>query len=272
MDYDRPGCPEKENLAVSSRPLRLTLIAFAIVATMAVAPDVRFVQAAASSQDTPSTQDQPAQQDRPADHGEHAHGEGMETAEHGFEDVQKWVERFESPERDDYQMPDRVIEALGLEPGQTAADIGAGTGYFTFRLARAVAPDGKVHAVDIEPGMVDFLNERMENEEAGNLVEAILADPADPLLPDGTVDLILLVNTYHHIPGRVDYLLGLKADLAPRGRIVVIDFNKKEIPVGPPKEHKMSRGEVIFDFESAGYRLVREKNFLPYQYFLVFRL
>ena len=81
------------------------------------------------------------------------------------------------------------------------------------------------------------------------------------------------MNTYHHIPGRVDYLLGLKADLTPGGRVVVIDFHKKkDIPVGPPKEHKMSRGEVVFEFEAAGYRLVREKSFLPYQYFLVFRL
>lgn len=255
-----------------SRPLPLTLIAFALMFAVGVAPDARLAQAMTGPQDNPSTEDQPGGQDPHAGHGEHAHGERMETADHGFKDVQKWVERFESPERDEYQMPDRVVEALGLEPGQTVADIGAGTGYFTFRLARAVAPGGKVLAVDIEPEMVDFINERKEKEEGGNLVESVLSEPDDPLLPDGTVDLALLVNTYHHIPGRVDYLLGLEKDLAPGGRIVVIDFEKKDAPVGPPKEHKMSRGEVILEFEAAGYRLVGEKSFLPHQYFLVFGL
>jgi ubiquinone/menaquinone biosynthesis C-methylase UbiE len=255
-----------------SKPPRLSLLAFALVAAIALPLDAVVVRAGTISQDDPSTQDPPAAQDQPAGHGEHVHGDRPKTADHSFEDVQKWLERFESPERDAYQMPDRVIEVLGLESGQTAADIGAGTGYFTFRLARAVAPDGKVFAVDIEPGMIDFIEQRRAREEGGELVEAVLAEADDPLLADGTVDLILVVNTYHHIPRRVDYLQRLKADLNPGGRVVVIDFHKKDAPVGPPPEHKISRGEVVWEFEAAGYRLVREKNFLPYQYFLVFRL
>jgi ubiquinone/menaquinone biosynthesis C-methylase UbiE len=258
--------------------IRPILIALALWVAVVLLPGSGQIHATVVSQEKAAPPEQPAghgehdQQEHRPGHGEQVHGEGMETADHSFEDVQKWVERFESPERDEYQMPDRVIEALGLQPGQTAVDLGAGTGYFTFRLARAVAPGGKVYAVDIEPGMVDFINQRKEKEEGGELVEGILAQAADPLIPDGVADLILLVNTYHHIPGRVDYLLGLEKDLAPGGRVVVIDFYKKDAPVGPPKEHKMSRGEVIFEFEAAGYRLLEEKSFLPYQYYLVFRL
>jgi ubiquinone/menaquinone biosynthesis C-methylase UbiE len=189
---------------------------------------------------------------------------------HSFEDTERWIERFESPERAAYQKPDEVVAALGLKPGQTAADIGAGSGYFTFRLARAVGPGGRVYAVDIEPGMVAAIGERAESEQGGDVVTGIVAEPDDPKLPDGKIDLVLVVNTIHHIENRVDYLGRLAEDLTPAGRVAIVDYKEGDLPVGPPAAHKLSRQTVIDEFAEAGYRLEREETFLPYQHFLIF--
>jgi ubiquinone/menaquinone biosynthesis C-methylase UbiE len=199
-------------------------------------------------------------------HDPHEH---KATAHHPFDDIKKWVGVFDDPGRDRWQKPGYVVEALGLKPGQRVADIGAGTGYFNRHLARAVGRSGKVYAVDIEPEMVEHMRQRAERERTPQ-VEAILGARDDPRLPGDGVDLVLIVDTYHHIDDRVRYLRRLARRLRQGGRVAIVDFEKRELPVGPPLEHKLSRDEVVAEFVEAGYRLRAEPGGLPYQYFLVF--
>lgn len=213
----------------------------------------------------PQTQPQTQPQTRPHDHG-HAHGGPVD---HSFADVDRWKQVFDDPARDEWQKPEEVIAALRIGAGSVVADLGAGTGYFTMPLARTVAPGGRVLAVDLEPEMVQYLGERATAEGVPG-VEPIQADADDAHLPAGVVDRILVVDTYHHIHDRVGYLRRLRESLAPGGQIVIVDFQKRELPVGPPVEHKMSVEDVVGEFRTAGFRLEREENFLPYQYFLVF--
>jgi ubiquinone/menaquinone biosynthesis C-methylase UbiE len=197
-------------------------------------------------------------------------GDHDATSRHHFQDLEHWLQVFEDPERDKWQQPDRVVRELGIGNGDVVADVGAGTGYFSLHLASAVAPAGHVFAVDIEPGMVGYIAERSERETIGNLTP-VLALPHDPMLPPGGVDLVFICDTFHHFDDRVGYLKRLKQDLSPGGRIAVIDFLKKELPIGPPPAHKLPRDHVVAEFLEAGYTLVEEKAFLPYQYFLIFR-
>jgi len=191
------------------------------------------------------------------------------TSTHRFTGVEKWVKIFDDPGRDLWQKPARVVEALGLKPGMVVADLGAGTGYFMRHLSQAVAPGGIVLAIDTEAEMVAHLGERAKKENLDNTVPVLgLGDR--PFLPAGRVDRVLIVDTFHHINDRLDYLGRLKRALAPGGRLVVIDFHKKPLPVGPPPEHKLERQFVIDEVREAGWRLAKEETFLPYQYFLVF--
>ena len=189
--------------------------------------------------------------------------------DHSFADVERWTKVFDDPARDEWQKPEQVVAALRLGPGAVVADVGAGTGYFTFRLARAVAPGGRILAIDTEANMVEHLRGRAESEGVAG-VEPILATRSDPRIGPATVDRILLVDTYHHIHDRVVYLRQLRAALRDGGEVAVVDFHKRPLPVGPPPEHKMDREEVLAEFLAAGYGLVREETFLPYQYYLIF--
>jgi SAM-dependent methyltransferase len=201
----------------------------------------------------------------PGEHRGHRHDA---TASHGFEDVEHWVRVFDDPERDTWQLPDEVIAFLDVGKGQRVADLGAGTGYFTVHLARAVGPSGAVYAVDIEPALIDHLRERAA--DAGmDQVRPVLAEPDDPGLPEKELDWILVVNTWHHINDRLVYLDTLAKTLKPGGRLVVIDFREGKLPVGPPPGHKLSREEVVGEFAEAGWGLEREGKMLPYQYLLV---
>jgi ubiquinone/menaquinone biosynthesis C-methylase UbiE len=198
-----------------------------------------------------------------------AHGAHDATARHSFENVEHWVAVFDDPARDAWQKPREVVEALEVRPRMTVADIGAGTGYFSRHLARAVGEHGTVLASEPEPNLVAHLRKRAEHEGTANLVP-ILASPDNPRLPAG-VDLILIVNTIHHIDDRIEYLRRLRKVLAATGRVAVIDFKKEKLPVGPPPDHKLAREHVIAEFEKAGYTLAAEPTILPYQYFLIFR-
>ena len=190
-------------------------------------------------------------------------------ADHSFADAEGWARRFESAERDAWQMPDRVIEAMGLEPGASVADIGSGTGYFARRFAEAVGPAGTVYAADVEPEMAEYVRRRADEDGQRNLVP-VLASYDDPRLPDGAVDLVFICNTWHHIQDRVDYARRLAGDLATGGRVAIVDFLAGELPVGPPPDHKLSAEEVTAEFVQAGFRPVATHDFLPYQYVLVF--
>jgi len=184
-------------------------------------------------------------------------------------DPKAYIAMLEDPKRDEYQKPQEVMMALGLKPGETIADIGSGSGYFTLRLAAQVGATGRVFAVDIDPEMVRYLNRRLRDAGVRN-VQTILAEPDDPLLPDGSIDRFVVVDTWHHIEKQLDYLALMKKMLKPGGQIVMIDFQKRELPFGPPIEMKIAREDLVRQMEANGFGLAKEHTFLPYQYFLVF--
>ena len=188
------------------------------------------------------------------------------THQHRFTDAERWAHVFDDPARDAWQKPHEVIQALALPPGAVVADVGAGTGYFSARLA-TMLPDGKVYAVDVEPDMVKYLGERAKREGRANLV-AVAGAPDDPKIPE-KVDLVLMVDVHHHIDERVRYFRALRDALKPGGRVAIIDF-RPDAPMGPPRSARLPAEAVIDELKQAGYRLKQEHGFLPNQYFLVF--
>jgi FkbM family methyltransferase len=186
---------------------------------------------------------------------------------HAFNDPERYAKSFDDPARDAWQMPARVIEALGLARDAVVADIGAGTGYFSVRLAKAI-PNGTVFAVDIQPEMLGYLQKRAKTEQLTNVV-TVLADATSANLPK-PVDAMLVVDTYHHIPNRRAYFAELKKSLRPSGRVAIVDF-KKDAPEGPPREFRFEADEIIAEMTAAGYTLDTRHDFLPRQHFLVFR-
>ena len=193
----------------------------------------------------------------------------IESAHHGFSDIDQWVKVFEDPARDAWQKPDDIVKALDLKPGDSVADIGAGTGYFTRRFAVAVGPQGKALGLDVEPTMVGYMEGDARKRKLDHY-EARLVRADNPGLPPESVDIVFFCDTYHHIENRVSYLINLSGALKPGGRIVIVDFHKRPLPIGPPPEHKLSEETVRDEFQRAGYRLIRAHDFLPYQYFLEF--
>ena len=188
------------------------------------------------------------------------------THQHSFSGAEHWARVFDDPERDAWQKPHQVIEALVLKPDATVADIGSGTGYFAVRLAHFV-PQGRVYAVDIEPDMVKYLADRARREGLDNLT-TVAGAPDDARLPR-KVDLVLLVDTYHHIERREDYFRKLAQSLKPGGRVVIIDFNAQSA-MGPPPAARIAAARVVAEMSQAGYRLAREHQFLPNQFFFIF--
>jgi ubiquinone/menaquinone biosynthesis C-methylase UbiE len=184
-------------------------------------------------------------------------------------DSKAYIAMLEDPKRDAYQKPHEVIEALQLKPGETIADIGAGSGYFTLRFAHQVGESGRVYAVDIDPEMIRHLNRRVRDAGLTN-VQSVLADPDDPLLRDRSIDRFVVVDVWHHIEDQAKYLGLMKKMLKPGGQVVMIDFHKKELPLGPPLAMKIAREDLLRQLETNGFRLAKEHTFLPYQYFLVF--
>ncbi len=165
-------------------------------------------------------------------------------------------------------MPDRIIAALALRPTDLVADIGAGTGYLAVRIARSLT-SGTVFAVDIEPNMVQHLAERAKANGIANL-RAVAATESSANLPE-KVDVVILLDVYHHISARPDYFKRLQSSLKPGARVAIIDF-RPESPVGAPKHLRLSAKQIETEMASAGYRLDASHGFLPYQNFLVFRL
>jgi ubiquinone/menaquinone biosynthesis C-methylase UbiE len=181
-------------------------------------------------------------------------------------DLKRWA--YEQPGRDAWQQPDRVVQALEVRPGARVADVGAGGGYFTFRLARAVGPSGLVYAVDVDPQMTAYIAERARAESLTN-VEAVLAAPDDPGLPREGVDLVFVCNTFHHISNRADYFRRLRAHLRPGGRLAVVDY-KPEGWFARLFRHATPPEVIRSELQAAGYRLQREHDFLDRQSFLIF--
>jgi SAM-dependent methyltransferase len=194
------------------------------------------------------------------DGAEHHHGGGMHRR---FDDAERWAKVFDDPSRDAWQQPDRVLAALELGPGMTVADIGAGTGYFTVRLARAIS-DGQVIATDIEPDMVRYMTERARREGLHN-VRAVVTPPRDPQLPPRSVDRILVVDVWHHLEDRAAYARALAAALRPGGMIAVVDFTMAATQ-GPPREHRLLPEEILADLRGAGLTASLSPVQLPQQY------
>ena len=191
------------------------------------------------------------------------------TAHHTFEDIPHWKAIFDDPSRDSWQQPARVVQALGIHPGMTVADVGAGTGHFSRHLAEAVGPRGTVLAVDTEPTMVTQLRQRAEEEKTTNVIP-VLASADNPRLPPAGVDVVLLIDTYHHIDARVPYFRTLRHVRRRGGRVAIIEWQYRDLPVGPPLEHKLPRQRIIGEMSAAGYALVSEPGFLSYQDYLIF--
>jgi SAM-dependent methyltransferase len=200
--------------------------------------------------------------------GDHSLHEQSDRGHHrSFQNAEHWAKQFDDPARDAWQKPDQVLDALQLQPASRVADVGAGTGYFTVRIATRI-PEGKLFAVDMEPDMVRYLSERAEREHL-HVIVPVLASAASPNLPE-PVDLILVVDTYHHIDNRIAYFQALRGSLRPDGRVAIVDF-KLDSPQGPPPQHRVPPKKAIAELTAAGYSLVETHDFLLWQYFLIFQ-
>lgn len=195
--------------------------------------------------------------------GKHAH----HSKDHDFKDAKAWSKMFDDPERDSWQKPEVVVQALGIDPGMVVADIGAGTGYFEGPLSQAVGETGKVLAIDVAPQMVDFMEARAA-KDGWNNVTAKVAEPNDPGLEPASVDRILIVNTWHHIENRVLYAQKLHRALKPSGYLLIVDFNQQS-PHGPPASERLKSDAVVQELGAAGFDLAHPVNReLPNQYMI----
>lgn len=180
-----------------------------------------------------------------------------------------WLERSD---RDAEQQPDKVIEAMQLKPGMNIADIGSGSGYFTWRLAKAVAPTGKVYAVDVQPEMNALLEARLKEAQIDN-VEVLLGTDEDPKLPEGTIDWIQLVDVYHEFQQPEAMLAKMRAALKPGGKVALLEYRLLgETAKHIKEEHRMSVKQVLTEWNRAGFILVDLMEFLPTQHFFVFEV
>ena len=191
--------------------------------------------------------------------------------DHHFNDINQAVKMFENSERDAWQKPDEVVKQLQLRPGDVVADIGAGTGYFTRRFAVAVGSNGQALGLDIEASMVSYMAEDAKKRGLTHYI-ARHVQANDPQLAPQSVDVVFICDTYHHMQDHVAYLRLLAPALKPSGRVVIVDFQKRPLPLGPPMEWKLAPETVTEEFRQAGFQLARSVDFLPYQYFLEFTL
>ncbi len=176
---------------------------------------------------------------------------------------------LDAPDRDLWQRPDQIMDALGIADASVVADIGAGSGWFTIRLARRVGPRGLVYAEDVQKEMINAISRRVSREGLSN-VRPVLGLKNNALLPEGALDAVLVVDAYHEVEDRVEMLASLARALKPQGRIGVIDFKLDGTGPGPSPEERVSPDVVVKDAAQAGLRLIRQEVFLPFQYFLIF--
>ena len=177
---------------------------------------------------------------------------------------------LEPPDRDVWQRPEEIMDALQIAEGSVVADLGAGSGWFTIRLARRVLPTGKVFAEDIQQPMVSAMNLRIKREGLEKIVTTVLGTPSDPRLPPNALDAVLIVDAYHEMEDPVVLLRNVGASLKPGGRLGIVNFTKEGFGPGPPMEERVDPERVIRDAEAAGLRLNSRPEILPYQYLLVF--
>lgn len=178
----------------------------------------------------------------------------------------EWLERSE---REMEEMPDAALDAIGIKPGMVVADVGAGVGYFTLRLAARVGDTGRVVATDVQPEMLALLRQRAASKKIQN-IKTLLGSESDPKLPPSTFDLILMVDVYHELSQPQRMLQRLGAALKPDGRLVLLEYRKEDphIPIRP--EHKMSVAEAKAEVEAEGFKLLEVSEVLPRQHILIF--
>jgi SAM-dependent methyltransferase len=185
-----------------------------------------------------------------------------------FEDVDKYIAFLERADRAAWQKPDEVVAALRLKGTETVVDLGAGSGYFSFRIARAL-PQGKVIALDVEPEMIRHVHHKAMTEGTPN-VQAVFGKTDDPTVP-ADADLVFMCDVLHHVADRPAWMHKLASEMKPGARLVVVEFKEGDLPEGPPKAAKIPRAEIVEMAIGTGLTLVDEKPaLLPYQMFLVF--
>jgi ubiquinone/menaquinone biosynthesis C-methylase UbiE len=233
-------------IALAYRPLSLTLAALVVLTTSATLATGPIAATFA------------AQGKHPVSGREIARVMGHEGAD--------WLDR---PERMSEEQPDRALDAIGIVPGSRVADVGAGSGYFTVRLARRVGPKGRVIAVDIQREMLALLDRRLKRDNIGN-VDLVHSTESDPSLPPKSVDLILMVDVYHEFSRPQEMLRQLRSALRDGGRLVLIEYRKEDptVPIRP--EHKMSVAEARMELEAEGFAFASKSDVLPRQHILIF--
>ena len=178
---------------------------------------------------------------------------------------------LDAPDRDLWQRPDLIMDAMGIADGSVVADIGAGSGWFTIRLARRVGPQGVVYAEDVQPEMINAISRRVSREGFNN-VKSVLGTMNDPKLAAQSLDAALMVDSFHEVEetNRVTMLVNLGKALKPQGRLGIVDFRLDGTGPGPAPEERVSPNVVITAAERAGLKLLQQEPFLEYQYFLIF--
>ena len=176
---------------------------------------------------------------------------------------------LEGPDREAWQRPDQIMDALGIGDGSVVADLGAGGGWFTVRLARRVGPNGLVYAEDIQPQMIEAIHRRVAREGLGNVVP-VLGSADSPALPPSSVDAALMVETLYEVENRQQLLTNIREALKPGGRLGIVEYRTDGGGPGPAPEMRLSEQQVVSTAEAAGFRLHRQEQFLPYQYLLIF--
>jgi SAM-dependent methyltransferase len=176
---------------------------------------------------------------------------------------------LEGPDREAWQRPDQIMDALGIGDGSVVADLGAGGGWFTVRLAKRVGPNGVVYAEDIQPQMIEAIQRRVQREGLRN-VSTVLGAADHPSLPRERLDVALMVETFYEVEDRHSLLTNVRAALKPSGRLGIVEYRTDGGGPGPPREQRLPPAQVIRSAETAGFRFVRQEQFLPYQYLLIF--
>lgn len=176
---------------------------------------------------------------------------------------------LEGPDRDAWQRPDQIMDALRIGEGSRVADLGAGSGWFSIRLARRVGPNGVVYAEDIQPQMIEAISRRAARENLEHIIKTVLGEPNDPKLPK-LVDAVLIVDAYHEVDQPVVLLRNIARYLEPDGRIGIVNFTREGGGPGPLMEDRVDPDRVLRDAEAAGLVLESRGTFLRYQYMLVF--
>ena len=178
-----------------------------------------------------------------------------------------WLDRSE---REREEEPAKALDLMDIQPGMTVADVGAGTGYMSLRIAKRVGPSGKVFANDIQPEMLDKLDDNAHRANLDN-IETVLGSEADPRLPAGKMDLVLMVDVYHELSRPQEMLQAIRRSLKPGGRLVLVEYKKEDpsIPIRP--DHKMSLSDIKIEVEAEGYKLDKVIDTLPRQHIVFFR-